>query len=59
VNFDACPDADPANGAIVSQQDWGAARQQLRLRNPWRTGPDKALERQFAVFLPQSAENAA
>ena len=25
----------------------------------WRTGPDKALERQFAAFLPQSVENAA
>ena len=25
----------------------------------WRTGADKALERQFAVFLPQSVENAA
>lgn len=23
----------------------------------WRTGPDKALERQFAAFTPQSAEN--
>lgn len=25
----------------------------------WRTGPGKALERQFAVFVPQSAENVA
>jgi NAD(P)-dependent dehydrogenase (short-subunit alcohol dehydrogenase family) len=25
----------------------------------WRTGPDKALERQFAAFLPQSLENVA
>jgi hypothetical protein len=25
----------------------------------WLTGPDKALERQFAAFLPLSAANAA
>ena len=51
--------ADIFDGLEKGEEDILADSASLSIAEDWRTGVSKALERQFAAFMPQSAAGVA